>query len=179
MDSNFFCRFAAVVAFTFLLILSEFADNKILSVSERSLRWCASIQSLDPSWSIEACVYKINVILHVSSQNDCWQGEAKISLDKSTDDLVRSSLGPHEFYFLVEGAETFWVPQRHEHDCHYTFTFLSRYPLAGASFVSHASSHRLRRRSRGRHHFSTLKCCLFVKRSSFRPVTFRVLGTAA
>ena len=106
---------------------------------------CKQLSSAHSSWSLRLCwtllvsnsVPFVSGFLIVSPAEGATCDElndVKISLDRETEAFIRSKIGPHEFFFLVEGRETFWAPQSYEGHCNYRFFF---------HFVNPASAFRL------------------------------------
>jgi len=70
----------------------------------------------------------------LSYASSCNEDPQRISHDNYTKSLVKSVLGPHELYFLLEGIETTWIRQEYVGNCKYRFVFQLSIP---------ASRHRL------------------------------------
>jgi hypothetical protein len=89
----------------------------------------------DNRWALELCVLRDAKSRGLSAHNvngyfllwrvrpfDCDE-TGFVSVNVADADNVRRLLGPHEFFLLVEGAETFWIPQEHLGNCTYRFRF--------------------------------------------------------
>ena len=127
-----FLLFTILVYFVF----PDFVSNSSLSLgsSSRGTFLCSNV-SLDTrreeEWSLELCT---DSLIGSHSQSFigyfilrtllvCNEGDSIISFDKETADEVRRSIGPHEFFTLIEGVETIWLAQEYLGHCVYRFPF--------------------------------------------------------
>jgi hypothetical protein len=70
-----------------------------------------------------------------NKKKECNEDPQRISHDNYTKSLVKSVLGPHELYFLLEGIETAWIRQEYVGNCKYRFGFQLSYQLRDIDYM--------------------------------------------
>ena len=108
-------------------IASDFGGASVLPQAD----WCDAILSDCPLlWSITLCTHAapspghgitLSTTLRYLPYCDETGGGRHISSDSATERNARRILGPHEFFFLLEGIETLWAPQMYLGNCTYRF----------------------------------------------------------
>ncbi len=89
---------------------------------------CANISSDSELWSITLCSRVPSSapgqLLQTTLRllHNCDSGYRHVSIDADTEARVFRFLGPHEFFFLLEGVETLWAPQLYLGNCTYRFS---------------------------------------------------------
>ena len=137
-----FCHHRSVLLLSAVVILFSLERDVVrgvqsvfmTSAAARGHESCVPLSSAHSSWSLRMCwaLLTSNSVTFVSGfvqlspadSETCDElNDVNISLDRETEAFIRSSIGPHEFFFLVEGRETFWAPQLYQGQCNYRFPF--------------------------------------------------------
>lgn len=133
MNENY-SYLSSFLLFTILVyfVCSDFVSNSRISLGSPKGTFVCSNVSLDTGreeeWSLELCTSTLAGSLHLAhfmlrSLLVCNEDVSKISFDVETADEVERTLGPHEFYTLIEGVETIWLAQEYLGHCVYRFPF--------------------------------------------------------